>query len=214
MKSKIDGYWINNPKGFFNNYKKRGVINKFLNKRTEIFLEMIGDIQDKDILDVGCGDGIHMKMLENKCKSIKGIDISKKIIVGLPNAIVGNAEKLPFRKNSFDIVYALGLLDYVDNPKKVIEECFRVLKIGGLFIFTYPKKPTFFFLLRGKFGGFIRHYLFSLPRIKNSISRYELHELMYGKFEIEELKSIWTASWIVKSKSFKQENLWGYLYGN
>ena len=46
------------------------------------FFDLIGDVKDKTILDIGCGAGGHdRKLIELGAKSVLGIDISTKIII-------------------------------------------------------------------------------------------------------------------------------------
>jgi len=52
--------------------------------------------------------------------------------------IAARGEEIPFRSNSFDIVYSTSVLEHVQNPGKVIHESIRVLKKGGVFQFVIP----------------------------------------------------------------------------
>ena len=62
--------------------------------------------------------------------------------------IQARVEKLPFADNSFGLVYALGVMDYLDNPSDFLRTVQRVLKPGGLFIFTYPNSDSINRMLR------------------------------------------------------------------
>jgi SAM-dependent methyltransferase len=42
---------------------------------------------------------------------------------------------LPFPDHRFDLVYAHGVVQYTANPKRLVDECRRVLKPGGEAIF-------------------------------------------------------------------------------
>jgi ubiquinone/menaquinone biosynthesis C-methylase UbiE len=58
-------------------------------------------------------------------------------VLGVP-LVQSVVENLPFADNSFDLIYALGVVDYVDKPAKFFAAVQRILKPGGHFIFTYP----------------------------------------------------------------------------
>ena len=47
-----------------------------------------------------------------------------------------NSENLPYKSNSFDLVIFAGVIQYLDNPDKAMEECYRVLKKNGTLIIT------------------------------------------------------------------------------
>jgi SAM-dependent methyltransferase len=48
---------------------------------------------------------------------------------------VANGEQLPFPDGSFDLVYAHGVVQYTSDPRRLVEECRRVLAPGGEAIF-------------------------------------------------------------------------------
>jgi SAM-dependent methyltransferase len=48
---------------------------------------------------------------------------------------VADGERLPFADGAFDLVYAHGVVQYTANPRRLVEECHRVLKPSGEAIF-------------------------------------------------------------------------------
>jgi demethylmenaquinone methyltransferase/2-methoxy-6-polyprenyl-1,4-benzoquinol methylase len=100
----------------------------------------------KAVLELACGTGILSLMLVKAGKRVTGLDLTlgylaaAKRRVQLPLA-QGTAEILPYRNESFDAVVSSYLAKYVDL-QRVADECWRVLKPGGvvaLHDFTYPK---------------------------------------------------------------------------
>ena len=69
---------------------------------------------------------------------------------------------LPFRNESFNIIFCLEILEHVKEPRKVIEEIFRLLKKNGTFICSVPVEIGPSLLIRniiGKLTNFKRpHY--------------------------------------------------------
>jgi malonyl-CoA O-methyltransferase len=53
-----------------------------------------------------------------------------------PKCVAGEAERLPLRDHSVDLVYSNLLLPFCDQPHLVFREAARVLKQGGVFIFS------------------------------------------------------------------------------
>lgn len=93
------------------------------------------------ILDVGCGTGKNADYF-SKFGNVFGLDASQKAIKfckkrGLKNILLGSAEKMPFKKNQFDVLLMLDVLEHIDD-KKSLDESFRVLKKTGLIIITVP----------------------------------------------------------------------------
>jgi GT2 family glycosyltransferase/SAM-dependent methyltransferase len=114
----------------------------------------------KRILEIGCGNGFHANTINNKLNEVIGIDLSKESISVAKNRYpntefrVMNAENLKFKDNSFNEIYALDVLEHVDNLKKVMEEISRVLCPGGYLKINVPDprsekwliklRPTYF----------------------------------------------------------------------
>jgi malonyl-CoA O-methyltransferase len=76
------------------------------------------------VLDVGCGTSLITRLI--KAEFIVGLDISRKMVdAGRERGIsyvVANAEKLPFKDNSFDIIYSITLLQDLDNKDVALSE--------------------------------------------------------------------------------------------
>jgi len=97
------------------------------------------------ILELACGTGILSSMLEERGKSITGIDLTFEYLLALKRklkapVVQGTAELLPYRGEFFDAMVSSYLAKYVDI-QKVAEECWRVLRPGGVVVFhdfTYP----------------------------------------------------------------------------
>jgi len=53
-------------------------------------------------------------------------------------------KKLPFKDNTFDVVYSFYLIEHLEKPKKMFDEMYRILKPGGLMILWAPniRNPT------------------------------------------------------------------------
>ena len=100
----------------------------------------------QQLLEVGCGIGTDLVRFARAGARVTGLDLADTAIDlarknfalnGLaPEALyVGNGEQLPFPNNSFDIVYAHGVIQYTANPAALIAEAHRVLRPGGTGIF-------------------------------------------------------------------------------
>lgn len=73
-----------------------------------------------------------------------GVDISKEVVklakrkfstrTDVRNFIVGDIRDLPFKDNFFDIVVSMGTIEHIRENAKAVEEAYRVLKPGGIFV--------------------------------------------------------------------------------
>jgi ubiquinone/menaquinone biosynthesis C-methylase UbiE len=65
---------------------------------------------------------------------------------GLDPARITNAsgEAMPFEDDSFDIVYSANVLEYTDDPERVVFESLRVLRSGGIFHMEMPNFLSYF----------------------------------------------------------------------
>lgn len=122
----------------------------FYNENLEMptTLKFLGNIQGKKILDLGCGPGIYADILYKKGAIIKGIDFSEELVKIAKEKVpgvdfcVGDAEKLPYNDKEFDIVFSALMMGHLASWDKVLSEVNRVLKTGGIFIFSQHNPVT------------------------------------------------------------------------
>jgi SAM-dependent methyltransferase len=95
-----------------------------------------------NILDVGCGTGINLIFLQKFGKSY-GCDLSKEALFfckkrGLESVVRANAEKLPFKRSSFDLASLLDVLYHknVRSDVKVLKSIHQVMKSEAYLIIT------------------------------------------------------------------------------
>lgn len=91
------------------------------------------------ILDIGCGEGKIWKEFRNY--KIYGVDNAKENLKKAKKflkPILSDATKLPFKKNTFDLVVASEIFEHVFYPDLVLSEIDRVLKKGGFSIISFP----------------------------------------------------------------------------
>lgn len=86
------------------------------------------------VLDVGAQYCPYYPLFQDKCESYTSLDVLDTPIVD----IVCNAEEMQLDDCCFDLVLCTQVLEHVQNPQRVLDECYRVLKPGGLLIATAP----------------------------------------------------------------------------
>ncbi|CAG9621308.1 class I SAM-dependent methyltransferase [Sutcliffiella rhizosphaerae] len=107
--------------------------------------EMIPSIENKHVLDLGCGYGWHCKyMIDQQASSVIGVDISEKMLTKAreinshSNITYQNMpiEDISFEKNQFDLVFSSLAFHYLESFKAVCEKVYNCLKKGGFFVFS------------------------------------------------------------------------------
>lgn len=86
------------------------------------------------ILDVGSQYSPYYEIFKAKCDRYLSMDIVETPLVD----IVCNAEAMLLDDNVMDIVICTQVLEHCDYPQKIIDECYRVLRPGGVLIVTVP----------------------------------------------------------------------------
>ncbi|WP_413585579.1 bifunctional 2-polyprenyl-6-hydroxyphenol methylase/3-demethylubiquinol 3-O-methyltransferase UbiG [Bdellovibrio sp. HCB274] len=104
-----------------------------------------------EILDVGSGAGFFSNSAVQAGYEVTGLDISRTSLrvaelmdrSGRVKYVEGDAYKMPFAKDSFDVVVALDLFEHVSDPERIISEMSRVLRPGGLLFYrTINRNPA------------------------------------------------------------------------
>ncbi|HUT73348.1 MAG TPA: methyltransferase domain-containing protein [Armatimonadota bacterium] len=88
------------------------------------------------VLEVGCGDGVVTAEAASRCRGrVIGLDRSRRLAAqararGLP-VVVGDAQRLPFADEAFDLVMCHMTLLWVEEPGLAVLEMARVTVPGG-----------------------------------------------------------------------------------
>ncbi len=116
--------------------------------------EAIGllDIEEGDrVLDVGCGTGFGTEGLLRETENIHGLDQSVHQLGrayekfgkrGPVRFYVGDAERLPFADDAFDVVWSSGSIEYWPDPVATLRELRRVARPGGTVLVVGPDYPN------------------------------------------------------------------------
>ncbi|MBU1626759.1 class I SAM-dependent methyltransferase [bacterium] len=114
------------------------------------------DFSNKVVLDVGCGLGeCSAWFLKKGAKTVVSLDPSHNSLLETrryinkqnkkKNSLIIQARvpSLPFSDNKFDIVFAHGMMSYVEDIPEALKSIFRVVKKDGEIIVSFVKKNRF-----------------------------------------------------------------------
>ncbi len=99
--------------------------------------------QGSTVLEAGCGTGQTLALLSPRHETT-GLDISRAALnlarSNCRNPVLGSIFAIPFRDNTFDLVYNSGVIEHFEAPANVaaIEEMARVTKPSGRVIIIVP----------------------------------------------------------------------------
>lgn len=175
------------------------------------------DVHNKVVMDAGCGNGaLTAWLLKHSPKHVVGLDKSraflgfarKNIASENVNFVCGSLlSKKNFEKNSFDAIYAVGVLDEIKNIAKALSNFHWALKKGGKFDFFVPH-PSFALALylfekysgsknqkilgvQNYFKPFKATYNTSLARVPRPYFHHKtseyLNALIFAGFKIEQV---------------------------
>lgn len=98
------------------------------------------------ILDSGCGRGDFALAFAEAGLDVTGIDYTDNLgnekLFSRLGGINLEEDSLPFKDNSFDIVFSKSVLEHIHKPEKYLSEIYRVLKPGGKLILLVPDWQT------------------------------------------------------------------------
>ena len=96
------------------------------------------------VLDVGCGQGRHLMLMP---EDSVGIDLypNKEMITKYGIVIHNLDNDLPFKNESFDVLFCSHLLEHIKSPYNMLKEFYRCLKPEGTLIIGIPNSNCIYF---------------------------------------------------------------------
>ena len=155
----------------------------------------------RPVLEVGCGAGVDLARFAKGGARVTGVDLAPSAIElaranfeqqGLHGDFrVANGEQLPFQDDSFDLVFAHGVVQYTANPEGLVKECRRVLKPGGEAIFQVYNRISWLNALSKLMKVGLEHedapvlLKFSLGEFRRLLSGFEQVRIVPERFPVK-----------------------------
>lgn len=197
----IDLYKKEKVTKIFDYHRSKYTYQKYKHKIESNFLKKaISEIPSKNInvLDIACGTGRMLPEIFKTKKKIKyiGLDSSNEMFNELKkkevfrknkkdiSLVLSDATKLPFKDNSFDIVYTYHLLWHIpeNDQETVINEMLRVTKKGGIIILDILNKNFIWEKTKKYFGkkksvGLYKQKPSAVKRALGEVDNIEIEKL-------------------------------------
>lgn len=121
------------------------------------FVRQQVNLDNKTVLDVGCGAGIFSEVMAKSGAKVTGLDASQEMIdVAVEHAATeslaieyrqSTAENFASYNRTFDIITCMELIEHVPSPSSLLAACSKMLNPSGkLFISTINRTPQAFAL--------------------------------------------------------------------
>jgi SAM-dependent methyltransferase len=159
-----------------------------------------GAWRDRDVLDLGCGAGVEVVRFARAGARIAGVDIAAPAIAltrqnleqqGLTARLeVADGETLPFEDQTFDFVYAHGVVQYTTDDRQLVSECRRVLRPGGLAMFQVYNRVSWLNLLSRVMSVPLEHEdapvlrRYSIAELRSLVSGFDRVEIVPERFPV------------------------------
>lgn len=121
--------------------------NKEGSRRRLSKLDSIYPIQFNNALDYGAGIGAYSLLIAEKVKRTFSMDINKSFISSLQSMkiknidmLVASCESTCFNDDTFEALFAIEVLEHLDNLESGIKEIRRITKKDGIIYITVPNK--------------------------------------------------------------------------
>ncbi len=148
VRQKFDGYAAQYDEWFMKN-------EHLFTSELRLFKKVLGDIDGKRVLSVGCGSGLFESYIA--CTRVEGIEPSEDMgriaeKRGVNVIKYGLIEEVDLTDDTYDIIYFNGSSSYMEDLTPVYAKSLRALKKGGrLILLDVPKESAFGFMyLLGK----------------------------------------------------------------
>jgi SAM-dependent methyltransferase len=125
------------------------------------------ELKDRDVLEIGCGTGVHTRLLAAAGARVSAIDLTptavdytqrRLALAGLDADVrEADAEAMPFSDASFDFAWSWGVIHHSADTDRVIGEIARVLRPGGrIGLMVYHRTSLTYWLNYVLYRGVVR----------------------------------------------------------
>ena len=105
------------------------------------------NLENQNVLDIGCGGGILTESLRNAGAVAKGIDLSKKALqvaklhsleteIQVEYELISAEDLAEKESGKYDVITCMEMLEHVPNPRSIVQACAKLAKPGATLFFS------------------------------------------------------------------------------
>ncbi|MGB5528772.1 MAG: methyltransferase domain-containing protein [Ignavibacteriaceae bacterium] len=119
------------------------VVGKDFLDEVKIAIKKLNDLGE--VLELGCGTGCFTEAIAKNSNQVFATDLSEELLENAKKRLNSvkhitfqkeNCYSTSFESDKFDTVFMANLIHVIENPLRVLQECYRILKDNGLLIIT------------------------------------------------------------------------------
>jgi SAM-dependent methyltransferase len=134
------------------------------------------------LIDIGCGTKPYKAFVQPYITQYVGLDRSDPFNPATEVDLIASAYEIPVADESFDTALSTASLEHLAEPMVALGECYRILKPGGIAIYTVP----FFWHLHSEPWDYFRFSKYGLEHIFRRVG--------FEVVEIRALAGFWTTA--------------------
>lgn len=157
--------------------------------RFKKILKLLGPTKYPSLLEAGTGSGVFLPELSKHCDNLFAIDVHhhfdkieqlcKEYKIGNYNLSSQSIENTNFPGDSFDVIVAVSVLEFVSDIQKAATEIKRIKKKDGIFVTICPMESKFL-------DFFLSFYTRKPPKQESGDARQKVSKLLEKNFRIVE----------------------------
>ena len=165
------------------------------------------------ILDIGCGDGFHLRLLKDfgdQTWQLEGVELDERAAAAARSAGLtvhhGDVEELDLPADSYDLILLIMTIEHVADPAAILSAARDLLKPGGRIVIVTDDaaSPSFKMFSGRHWGGY--HF----PRHWNLFDRQNLAQLAWNcGLEPVRIKSMMSpVNWVYSLHNYLADRRW------
>ena len=131
------------------------------------------------LIDIGCATKPYQQSLSNILDRHIGVDHKDSFHDSSNVDLIGSAYQIPAENDTFDSALCTAVLEHLEEPELALQECYRVLKKGGIAVYSIP----FIWHIHEEPRDFYRYSKYGIEYLFNKVG--------FETLQLEALSGFW-----------------------